>query len=76
MISFLWAAFIPTYLMSQSTLQVPLMALAVCLSVALTNLCIFMPKIYALYFVDADALVLAARTSASVVGDFHAATTD
>ena len=50
---FIWIAFLPTYLMAfYAYHKAALLALALILNASVTILCLFVPKIYALYFVD------------------------
>ncbi len=50
---FLWIAFFPTYLMAfYAYHKAALLALALILNASVTILCLFVPKIYVIFFVD------------------------
>lgn len=50
---FIWIAFLPTYMMAfYAYHKGALLSLALILNASVTVICIFVPKIYALYFVD------------------------
>ena len=50
---FVWIAFLPTYFVAFFAYhKAALLALALILNAAVTTLCLFAPKIYALYYVD------------------------
>ncbi len=50
---FVWVAFLPTYLMAfYAYHKAVLLALALILNASFTGLCLCVPKVYALYFVD------------------------
>ena len=50
---FVWVAFFPTYLMAfYSYHKAALLSLALCLNSLVTLICLFVPKVYAVYYVD------------------------
>ncbi len=50
---FIWIAFLPTHIMAfYAYHKAALLSLALILNAAVTSLCLFVPKIYAVYFVD------------------------
>ena len=50
---FIWVAFFPTYIMAfYAYHKAALLALALILNASVTILCLFAPKVYAVYFVD------------------------
>ena len=50
---FVWIAFLPTYFMAfYAYHKAALLALALVLNAAVTALCLYAPKIYAVYFID------------------------
>jgi hypothetical protein len=54
---FIWIAFLPTYLMAfYAYHKAALLALALILNASVTILCLFVPKIYAVYFVDEKSI--------------------
>ncbi len=55
--TFLWTVFIPTYFTTfYAYHQASLLAFCLLLNATITLLCLFMPKIYAIYFVNEDDL--------------------
>ncbi len=55
--TFLWVVFLPTYFTtSYAYHQAVLLALCLILNVFITVLCLYVPKIYAIYFVDEEKL--------------------
>ena len=53
--TFLWAVFLPTYLTAfYAYYQATLLALCLILNAVITVLCLFLPKVYALYFVEEE----------------------
>ena len=58
--TFLWVVFLPAYFTAFYTyLQASILAFCLILNATVTLLCLFVPKIYAIYFVDEDQLKFA-----------------
>ncbi len=50
---FIWIAFLPTYIMAfYAYHKAALLALALILNMSITKLCLFVPKVYVVYFVN------------------------
>ena len=61
---FLWVVFVPTYLTTFFVVhQVVLLTCCVMINATVTLFCLFLPKIYAVYFVDEQHLKLFTRTT-------------
>ena len=55
--TFLWVVFLPTYFTTfYAYHQAALLAFCLILNASITLLCLYVPKIYAVYFVDEDKL--------------------
>ena len=64
---FLWVAFLPTYFSAfYATQKALLLATMLLMNATVILLCMYVPKIYALYYVDDEALQL--QNTGSVVG--------
>ena len=58
--SFLWTVFLPTYFTSvYASNQIILLASCLLLNASITLLCLYLPKIYAIYFMDEAKLTFA-----------------
>ena len=65
---FLWLVFLPTYFTAfYASHQVVLLASCLLINASVTLICLFIPKIYAIHFVDEEQLKLA-TTGSSVAG--------
>ncbi len=64
--TFLWVAFLPTYYTTfYAYNQAALLAFCLFLNASITLLCLFIPKIYALYFVNEDRITFSFDDSRS-----------
>lgn len=63
--TFLWIVFIPTYFTTfHAYHQAALLAFCLILNASITLLCLYIPKIYAIYFIDEDQLKFVNVTNA------------
>ena len=64
--TFLWVVFLPAYFTAFYTyLQAGILAFCLILNATVTLLCLFVPKLYAIYFVDEEQLKFAAPQAGS-----------
>ena len=64
--SFLWLVFLPTYFTTFRTYhQAALLGLCLILNASVTLLCLFVPKVYAIYYVDDEKLQIKGSGTAS-----------
>ena len=62
--SFLWTVFLPTYFTTFYTYhQAAILAFCLILNATITLLCLFVPKIYAVYFIDETSIKFATSGS-------------
>ena len=76
--TFLWMVFLPTYFTTfYAHYQVALLATSLILNASITLLCLYVPKIYAIYFIDEEQLKYAS-VAVSVTGttEFSSANTE
>jgi len=63
--SFLWVVFLPTYFsMFEAYLQSALLAFCLFVNGTVTLFCLYLPKVYAIYFVDEDDILFGSMSTA------------
>ena len=68
---FLWVAFMPTYFTTSTKIyKNVLLVVSLVMNALITLLTLFVPKIYALFYVDDDNLIFTATTTLNSVGTY------